>query len=387
MNYDLSLTKQQFNKMMKGENFQLSNAQLNNQHNKNVSIMLHPKTFTRLQRALRNGKGFRFRKMDYEPMEGGAVLDDMKRGFNNFGKQIKNGITDEWNKVKRGAKNEFNNVRNRATDEFNTVRSDLTNQANQKIKQYRSNANDYVNLQLDNAKKLGKKTLNDAVGQGERYANIYANKISDYANNKANQLSDQAMNKLNDMLEQGNDYLDKKMNGGSLRKGRFKKGSQEAKEHMAKIREMRKMKGGNIEKLLKKAVYKIGDEIKDNSRRIAYKVGDDLKRRGTHFVNNELRDGLKNLAQNATDGGISALKSVANYVMPGSDMALEPGFDRLEQVANRQINRQINKIRIKGGAVNPVTHTVINSTSNEGLHYPIQWTQEKRMKGGSFIQV
>lgn len=295
-----------------------------------------------------------------------SKFQDSKKGFNNFGKDIKRGANDIGKDIKRGATNEWNQFSSNAKD-F----------SNDKIKQYKGEANKFINLQLDNAKKLGSSKLNQAIDQGEQYANMYANKISDYANSKANQLANQGMDKFNNLLEQGNQYLDQKLSGGSLRQGRFKKGSVQAKQHMANLRAMRKMKGGSvwtdIGKSLKKGVYKIGDE---------------LKHRGANFVNNELRDSLRDVAHNATTAGISGLKSVGNYVMPGNDLALTPAFDRLQQVADRQINRGINKIHIKGGAINPITNTPAPSMfTNEGLHYNIHWSKPKMIKGKGFIQV
>ena len=207
---DLYLTTAQFNKMQSKRPFQVTHQQLNGDRpaDHHVEIQLEKKELTRLNRNLRNGKGYRFNP---NKIIGGGLFDTglslLKKAASS--KMVQDIAKKGLSKAVEYGKNSNNSLISGAA---NTLGGGI----------------------FDSALNLGKKLAKSQIAQ-----NIGKQALSKGLALAANS---------NNSLISGAANAAKSITGG-----RLVKGSQEAKNHMAQIRAMRKTGTGfNFIKTLKK---------------------------------------------------------------------------------------------------------------------------------------
>jgi len=202
---EVFLSAPQYLKYRKGEPFQLSNAQLQSSTGKHkCDIHLGKSDYRKLLNAVKNGKGYRFSAKN---VKGGSLWGSFKKGLSTVGNFVKNNVS----------KDDVKNVINKGVDLVapDSVK-DLAKSAVSKTVDY---AYDDRNQ--------GKSLKENVFG----LANTLQPEIKDVGLQVGKKVVDKVTSKLNEMSPD-------EVSGEGLKK-RFKKGSQEAKDHMAKIRAMR----------------------------------------------------------------------------------------------------------------------------------------------------
>jgi hypothetical protein len=199
------LTSPQFLKYRKGNTFQLTNSQLQADSGKHqVDIHLGKKDYKRLLTAIKNGKGYRF---SHKNVVGGSLWGSFKKGLSTIGNFVKNNVS----------------------------KDDVKNVLKQGVEM----------VAPDSVKEIAKRSVDKVVDYGYDDSNK-GKSLKEHALSLANDLQPE----LQDAgVQAGQKIIDKvkeKLQGDGIKK--FKKGSQEAKDHMARIRAMRKSKsvGGSI---------------------------------------------------------------------------------------------------------------------------------------------
>ena len=199
------LTSPQFLKYRKGHTFQLTNSQLQADSGKHkVDIHLGKKDYKRLLTAIKNGKGYRF---SHKNVVGGSLWGSFKKGLSTIGNFVKNNVS----------------------------KDDVKSVLKQGVEM----------VAPDSVKEIAKRSVDKVVDYGYDDSNK-GKSLKEHALSLANDLQPE----LQDAgVQAGQKIIDKvkeKLQGDGIKK--FKKGSQEAKDHMARIRAMRKSKsvGGSI---------------------------------------------------------------------------------------------------------------------------------------------
>ena len=208
------LTSPQFLKYKKAVPFQLTNAQLQADHGKHeVDIHLSKKDYKKLLTAIKNGKGYRFSNKN---VVGGSLWGSFKKGLSSVGNFVKNNVNKE--------------------DVKNVLKQGVDMVAPDSVKNIAKSAVDkVVDYGYDDSNK-GKSLKDHALS----LANDLQPELKDAGLQAGKKIVDKVKEKLQGMNS------DDAVEGNGFKK--FKKGSQAAKDHMAKIRAMRKSKsvGGAI---------------------------------------------------------------------------------------------------------------------------------------------
>jgi hypothetical protein len=199
------LTSPQFLKYKKAHTFQLTNSQLQADSGKHkVDIHLGKKDYKKILTAIKNGKGYRF---SHKNVVGGSLWGSFKKGISTIGNFVKNNVS----------------------------KDDVKSVLKQGVEM----------VAPDSVKDIAKRSVDKVVDYGYDDSNK-GKSLKEHALSLANDLQPE----LQDAgVQAGQKIIDKvkeKLQGDGIKK--FKKGSQEAKDHMARIRAMRKSKsvGGNI---------------------------------------------------------------------------------------------------------------------------------------------
>ena len=334
---NLNLTNTQMRKAKANKVFQMTFKALDN--SPNISIQLtDSKEIKRFHRAMKNNKGFRFK--NYRIIQFGDGIGKQLKSLAN--KSINLLKTEGQRQLKLGLsrgvdtlQSQLNSANNQVSNLINGsgIAKELKKLGNKSINLLKTEGRRQLNLGLSRGTNMLQSQLNSATNQADDLINNGGNGIKKELKKLVNKsfklVKDEGRNKLNNALNNTTDVLQSQLNsannqasnlinGGSVK---FKKGSQEAKDHMARIRAMRKG-GSGIKKELKKIVYKTGDLLKNKAKNVLSKV-----------------------ANNAIDYGVNSLESVANYVGgPVTSVALDSQFDRLRNVTKNNIYNQINKI-------------------------------------------
>ena len=210
---EVFLNAPQFLKYKKGKAFQLSNAQLQADSGKHkVDIHLAKKDYRKLLLSIKNGKGFRFTEKN---VKGGSLWGSFKSGLSKAASFVKNNVSKEdvKNVIKKGvdmvAPDSVKDLAKSAVDKVVDYGYDDSNKGKSLKEHALSLANDLKPELKDAGLQIGKKVIDKV-----------KDKIQAIAPDEA------------------------PVDGEGLK--RFKKGSQAAKDHMAKIRAMRKTKGEGL---------------------------------------------------------------------------------------------------------------------------------------------
>ena len=208
------LTSPQFLKYKKAVPFQLTNAQLQADNGKyEVDIHLSKKDYKKLLTAIKNGKGYRFSNKN---VVGGSLWGSFKKGLSTIGNFVKNNVNKE--------------------DVKNVLKQGVDMVAPESVKDIAKRSVDkVVDYGYDDSNK-GKSLKEHALS----LANDLQPELKDAGLQAGKKIVDKVKEKLQGM------NTDDAVEGNGFKK--FKKGSQAAKDHMARIRAMRKPKsvGGAI---------------------------------------------------------------------------------------------------------------------------------------------
>ena len=208
------LSSAQFLKYKKAKSFQLTSAQLQSDNGKHkVDIHLSKKDYKKLLVAIKNGKGYRFSEKN---IKGGSLWGSFKAGLSKVGSFLKKNVNKE----------DVKNVINKGVD--------------------------FVPVS-DNVKDITKSAVNKLVDYGYDDNNS-GKSLKDNVFSIANELQPELQNAGQQLGEKALDKIKERFEGQGI--VRFKKGSQEAKDHMARIRSLRKsMSTGSI---------RTGGSVRDN---------------------------------------------------------------------------------------------------------------------------
>jgi hypothetical protein len=323
---EVFLSAPQYLKYRKGEPFQLSNAQLQSSVGKHkVDIHLQKRDYRKLLNAIKNGKGYRFSEKN---VKGGSLWGSFKKGLSTVGNFVKNNVS----------KDDVKNVINKGVDLVapDSVK-DLAKSAVSKTVDY---AYDDRNQ--------GKSLKENVFG----LANTLQPEIKDVGLQVGKKVVDKVTSKLNEMSPD-------EVSGEGLKK-RFKKGSQEAKDHMAKIRAMR---GSGMKK---------GCGVK--------------RRRGKGFFD-DMASGLIHV-------GIPTLGRIAGTVLGGPAGAMvgetlgEAGADAIGRATGRGLKNKTHTLY--GQHVDGIPSPVVSEMSkvrvkNHGYHSRQRGKSGLHIHGGSFL--
>lgn len=318
---EVFLSTPQFRKYKKGEPFQLSNSQLQSSVGKHkVDIHLGKRDYKKLLTAVKNGKGYRFSDKN---VVGGSLWGSFKKGLSTVGNFVKNNISKE----------DVKNVINKGVDLVapDSVK-DVAKSAVSKIVDYGYDDSNKGKSMKENAFSL---------------ANTLQPEIKDVGLQIGKKVVDKVTSKLNEMSPD-------EVQGEGLRKKRFAKGSQEAKDHMAKIRAMRGAKKG---------------------------MGVKPKRRGKGL--------LENIESTLIHTGLPTLGRVAGTLIGGvpAGMVGEELGNMAGDVIGQATGRGLkNKKHTRyGQMVDGVPSPVISETSKDRVRSHGIYGKGKRIHGGSFL--
>ena len=349
------LTSPQFLKYKKAVPFQLTNKQLQADSGKHhVDIHLGKKDYKKLMNAIKNGKGYRFSNKN---VVGGSLWGSFKKGLSTVGNFIKNNVNKE----------DVKNVLKKGVDK----------------------------VVPDSVKNIAKSAVDKVVDYGYDDNNS-GKSLKDHALSLANDLTPelkeaglQAGKKIVDKVKekiQGNEPME---SGSGLRK--FKKGSQEAKEFMAKIRNMRKSKsmgemrsGGSVR------------GMEHPSRVRPMKGSPEMKERMAKLRAMRMKKGagfFDDLASGLIHVGLPAVGHIAGSFLGSPQIGEEIGNmagDAIGKATGRGLENSIPTPynQIVGG----VPYPVISKESKErikkkGYHSRQRSKSGFQIVGGSFLQL
>ena len=234
---EVFLNAQQFLKYRKGKAFQLSNSQLQSDNGKHkADLHLGKKDYRKLLLSIKNGKGYRFTEKN---VKGGSLWGSFKSGLSKAASFVKNNVNKE--------------------DVKNVIKIGVDLVAPDSVKDLAKSAVDkVVDYGYDDSNK-GKTLKEHALS----LANDLKPELKDAGLQVGKKIVDKVKDKLQTMIPE-----ETPVDGEGLK--RFKKGSQAAKDHMAKIRSMRKTKGSGFLnsvapgiKSLKSETF-VGSGVRDN---------------------------------------------------------------------------------------------------------------------------
>jgi hypothetical protein len=356
------LTSPQFLKYRKGNAFQLTNSQLQADHGKHeVDIYLGKKDYKKLLTAIKNGKGYRFSNKN---VVGGSLWSSFKKGLSTVGNFVKNNVSKEdvKNVLKQGvemvAPDSVKDIAKRSVDKVVDYGYDDSN-AGKSLKEHAlSLANDLQPELKDAGLQAGKKIV------------------------------DKVKEKLQGMNS------DDAVGGDGFKK--FKKGSQEARDHMARIRAMRKSKsvGGAI---IMKPETSVRDNVPMSIRPI--KGSPEMKARMDAirgFRKTKGKGFLDDLASGLIHVGIPTLGHVAGEVLGGPAGAMmgeqlgNMGADAIGNLTGRGMRNNFHTPY--GKMVHGIPQPVVSNESKErirkkGYHHKQRSQSGFHIVGGSFLQL
>ena len=230
---ELFLTQPQFLKYRKGKTFQLTNSQLQSDSGKNkVDLHLAKSEYNKLLRAIKNGKGFRFTD---KIVKGGSLWGSIKAGVG----KVREGISRVGQFIKKNV-------------DPNIVKSIVDAGIDVVPKKYLNDK--YKNLAKTAADKTVDFSYMDNSGKSlTENALSLADKLSPELTEVGYDAKDLALRKANKLAQKIKTRFEEKpmVEGDGIRAEAVKnkrplKGSQEARDKMAHLRSMRKIKGSGI---------------------------------------------------------------------------------------------------------------------------------------------
>jgi hypothetical protein len=232
---DLYLSQPQFLKYRKGLAFQLSNSQLQSDTGKNkVSIDLGVKDYNKLLKAINAGRGFRFSD---KIVKGGSLWGSFKEGV----KKVRAGVSKVGEKLGQAGKFIKDNVDPNFLKSVLDAGLDIVpdKYVNKKYKELaKSSANKAVDYSYDkdNEGKTFKENAFDL-----------ANKLKPELTEARYDAEDLALKKADKLVKKFKEkYIGEGIRAEEPSHTRPIKGSQEAKDRMARLRSMRKVKGSGM---------------------------------------------------------------------------------------------------------------------------------------------
>lgn len=325
---EVFLSAPQFLKYRKGKPFQLSNAQIQSSSGKHkVDINLGKSDYRKLLNAVKNGKGYRFSEKN---VKGGSLWGSFKKGLSTVGNFVKQNVS--------------------SSDVKNVLKKGVDMVAPDSVKEIAKSAVDkVVDYGYDDRNK-GKSLKENVFG----LANALQPEIKDVGLQVGKKIVDKVQDKINQISP------DEEVAGEGLKKKRFKKGSQEAKDHMAKIRAMRGMKTGMGVK--------------------------QRKRRGKGFFD-DIASGLIHV-------GIPTLGRIAGTVIGGPAGAMvgetlgEAGADAIGRATGRGLKNKTHTLY--GQHVDGIPSPVVSDMSKQrvkahGYHSRQRGKSGLHIQGGSFL--
>ena len=211
---EVFLSVPQFRKYKKGQAFQLSNTQLQSSAGKHkVDIHLDKKDYRKLLNAVKNGKGYRFSEKN---VKGGSLWGYFKSGLSKVGNFVKNNVSKE--------------------DVKNVIKKGVDMVAPDSVKELAKSAVDKViDYGYDDSNK-GKSLKENAFS----IANTLQPELKEAGLRVGKKVVDKVISKINEVSP------DQEVEGQGFKKRKFAKVSLEDKEHMAKLRAMRKTNGSGM---------------------------------------------------------------------------------------------------------------------------------------------
>ena len=238
---ELFLTQPQFAKYRRGKTFQLTNSQLQADSGKHqIDIHLAKSDYNKLLRAIKSGKGYRFSD---KVVKGGSLWGSIKAGVGKVREGISRVgqfINDNKDKVAKVGRFIKNNI------DPNFVKSVVDAGVDLVPKKYLN----------DKYKNLAKSTADKSIDYG--YADNSGKSLTDNVFSLADKLKpelnevrydaeDLALQKADKLVKKLKDkYIGDGIRAEAPKSKRPIKGSVEAREKMAKLRAMRKIKGSGL---------------------------------------------------------------------------------------------------------------------------------------------
>ena len=359
---EVFLNAPQFRKYRQAKSFQLSNAQLQSDSGKHkVDIHLDKKDYRKLLLAIKNGKGFRFSEKN---VKGGSLWGSFKSGLSKAASFVKNNVNKEdvKNVIKKGvdlvAPDSVKDLAKKSVDKIVDYGYDDSNKGKSLKEHALSLANDLKPELKDAGLQVGKKIV------------------------------DKVKDKLQTMVP------DDAVDGEGLRK--FKKGSQAAKDHMARIRAMRKTKssGSGV-----KSLTRVGSSVRDNvpvkTRPIkgSQEAKDHMAR--IRAMRKTKGAGLwDDIASGLIHTGLPTLGHIAGQVLGGTPGAMvgetlgNMAGDAIGEATGRGLKNTIHTPY--GQHVNGIPNPVVSRGSKEsvkmhGYHKKQRNPNGLHISGGSFL--
>jgi hypothetical protein len=355
---EVFLNAPQFLKYRKGKSFQLSNAQLQSDSGKHkVDIHLAKKDYRKLLLSIKNKKGFRFTEKN---IKGGSLWGSFKSGLSKAASFVKNNVNKE--------------------DVKNVIKKGVDMVAPDSVKDLAKSAVDkVVDYGYDDSNK-GKSLKEHALS--------LANDLQPELKDAGMQVGKKIVDKVKDKIQT--------MDGEGLRK--FKKGSQEAKDHMARIRAMKKTKsvGSSV-----KSETRVGRGVRDNvpvktrpvkgsqeAKDHMAKIRAMRKTKGAGFWDN--------IASGLIHTGLPKLGYVAGQMLGGVPGAMvgetlgNLAGDAIGEATGRGLTNTIHTPY--GAHVNGIPNPVVSkgsavSVRKHGYHKKQRNPNGLHINGGSFLQL
>lgn len=350
----IHLTPAQQRKASKGQTFQVSAEALHEQPN--ARAVVNRRTALRLRRAIKNRKGFRFNSKDvrFETPEGGAfsfkkLNRSIRKGFKKVGDYI--GSTDKGSLL-----------------------------------------SDVVNYAIPATTGAIAGAAGTALSGGNPVAGVAASSVgSKLGSMLAGEINKKAGTGIDTdkviklAMDEARSYT------GSGVRPKLVKGSQAAKDHMAKLRAMRKSKSGsgvldNVVKSMKGRARKIMAEAGQLAKEAAKDVAAEAKQ--------EVVSQAKAVGRTVKSAAKSYGKTVLNSAVNAGAVSLassNPALAPVAFVAADQINRRVNKkIRGLGVGVSAAYNQPVGGGGNAirlALVRPdlLENKGLRQTKGGSFL--
>jgi hypothetical protein len=353
------LTSPQFLKYRKAHTFQLTNSQLQADSGKHkVDIHLGKKDYKKLLTAIKNGKGYRFSNKN---VVGGSLWGSFKKGLSTIGNFVKNNVS----------KDDVKNVLKKGVEM----------------------------VAPESVKDIAKSAVNKVVDYGYDDSNA-GKSLKEHALSLANDLQPElkdaglrAGKKIVDKVkEQIGMTPDSTVEGDGFKK--LRKGSQEAKDHMARIRAMRKSKsmGGSI---------KMNDSIRDLVPRSVkpIKGSPEMKERMASLRAFRKAKGagfFDDISSKLIHVGIPTLGHVAGEILGGPAGAMvgeelgNMGADAIGNLTGRGLRNKFHTPY--GKMVHGIPKPVISTESKErirkkGYHSKQRSKSGFHIVGGSFLSL
>ena len=330
---EIHLTDAQLRKIEKGLTFQSTASSLRKEAN--VKVQLPRKDALRLRRNVKNNKGFRFspEKTEVLTMEGGRI------NFRSIGRKIKRGVKKATKYVtsKKGLAGDLVDYAIPATTgallgtvgslagpvagvSASALGSKLGSMASKKINKVAGTALPFGLNKKSTQKMMANKAIDLGAKILDKKTNLSDSKIAKIKSASKSLVNSNPNKAIALAMQEVENHTGAKSGSGIVK---FKKGSQEAKDHMAKLRAMRKPKsGGNV-----------SDSVNEVAGKIE-KAGKKALSRAKSQTKAYLKENGKSLLNTAVNAGAASL-AVSN---PELTPAILYGTHKLNKAVNKKIN-------------------------------------------------